>query len=57
MPIKTVHLANYWHERSGGIATFYRQPMDAANRFPREFLLPESKGQRILADERPDPPS
>jgi len=56
MPIKTVHLANYWHERSGGIATFYRQPMDAANRFPREFLLPESKGQRILADERPDPP-
>jgi hypothetical protein len=29
MPIKALHLTNYWHERSGGIATFYRQLMDA----------------------------
>jgi hypothetical protein len=30
MPIKILHLTNYWHERSGGITTFYRQ-LKAAN--------------------------
>jgi alpha-1,6-mannosyltransferase len=96
MPIKTLHLTNYWHERSGGIATFYHQLMQAANRerhrmvlvvpgkedeirecgahcriykvaarpspfnpeyrtiYPRDFLLPGSKIQHILAEERPD---
>jgi len=96
MAIKTLHLTNYWHERSGGIATFYRQLMDAANDhgrrmvlvvpgerdevrevgaccriyklaappsplnreyrtiYPKDFLLPASKIQRILAEERPD---
>jgi alpha-1,6-mannosyltransferase len=94
--IKTLHLTNYWHERSGGVATFYRHLMEAANHhqrcmvlvvpgqrdeivevgdycriykitaphspfnreyrtiYPREFLFPGSKIQRILANERPD---
>jgi len=30
--LKTLHLTNSWHETSGGIATFYRALMDAANR-------------------------
>jgi len=96
MAIKTLHLTNYWHERSGGISTFYRHLMEAAVRqerrmvlvvpgaqdevreagpgcriyqvsappsplnheyrtiYPREFLLPGSKVQQILAYERPD---
>ncbi|MGA3295540.1 MAG: glycosyltransferase [Candidatus Acidiferrales bacterium] len=32
MRLKTLHLTNSWHETSGGIATFYRALMDAANR-------------------------
>ena len=39
MPIKTLHLTNYWHERSGGIATFYRQLIAAANRQQRCMIL------------------
>jgi len=96
MKIKTLHLTNYWHERSGGIATFYRHLLDAAFRserlmalvvpgpcdevrrigphctvyqiaashsmfnceyrtiYPRDYLLPGSKIQRILIRERPD---
>jgi alpha-1,6-mannosyltransferase len=96
MAFKTLHLTNYWHERSGGVATFYRHLMDAANHrqhpmimvvpgaqdeiqevgaycriykisapsaplnpeyralYPREFLLPSSRIQQILARERPD---
>ena len=96
MSIKTLHLTNYWHARSGGIATFYRHLIETANRlqrcailvvpgerdeveesgaycriykiaasrsllnrdyrtiYPREFLLPDSKLQHILATERPD---
>ena len=95
LPIKTLHLTNYWHERSGGISTFYRQLLQAAERsgrrmvlvvpgardqvqeigsgcrlyqltapasplnphyrtiYPREFLLPGTRIQRILAAERP----
>jgi alpha-1,6-mannosyltransferase len=32
MAIKTLHLTNAWHESSGGIATFYRALLQAANR-------------------------
>jgi hypothetical protein len=32
MLLKTLHFTNAWHETSGGIATFYRALMDAANR-------------------------
>jgi len=32
MPLRTLHLTNSWHEASGGIATFYRALMEAANR-------------------------
>jgi alpha-1,6-mannosyltransferase len=35
--IKTLHLTNAWHATSGGIATFYRALLDAAN----------ERGQRI----------
>ncbi|MGA9389144.1 MAG: glycosyltransferase [Candidatus Sulfotelmatobacter sp.] len=94
--MKTLHLTSYWHERSGGIATFYRHLLEAASRhrqsmvlivpgakdevqelgthcriykiaapasplnheyriiYPREFFLPGSKIQKILAAERPD---
>lgn len=31
MALKTLHLTNSWHETSGGIATFYRALMAAAN--------------------------
>jgi alpha-1,6-mannosyltransferase len=31
LPLKTLHLTNSWHETSGGIATFYRALMAAAN--------------------------
>lgn len=31
MPLKTLHLTNSWHETSGGIATFYRALIAAAN--------------------------
>ena len=31
MALKTLHLTNSWHEASGGIATFYRALMRAAN--------------------------
>lgn len=30
-PVKTLHLTNGWHPDSGGIATFYRELMRAAN--------------------------
>jgi len=32
MGFKTLHLTNSWHGTSGGIATFYRSLMEAANR-------------------------
>ena len=32
MPLTTLHLTNSWHETSGGIATFYRALISAANR-------------------------
>jgi len=30
--VKTLHLTNAWHEKSGGIATFYKELIIAANR-------------------------
>lgn len=30
--MKTLHLTNAWHEKSGGISTFYKELMNAANR-------------------------
>src|SRR5262249_62245013 len=39
MPIKTLHLTNYWHDRSGGVSTFYRQLMDAANRHQHSMVM------------------
>jgi len=35
--MKTLHLTNAWHARSGGIATFYRALLDAAER-RRQFI-------------------
>lgn len=39
MPPKTLHLTNSWHERSGGIATFYRALIEEANRQGRHLRL------------------
>jgi alpha-1,6-mannosyltransferase len=39
MAIKTLHLTNAWHQSSGGIATFYRALIDAANRQGRQIRL------------------
>jgi alpha-1,6-mannosyltransferase len=30
--MRTLHLTNFWHASSGGVATFYRAMMEAANR-------------------------
>lgn len=37
--MKTVHITNSWHANSGGIATFYRALMDAANQRQHEMRL------------------
>jgi len=57
VPVAAVSLAeacpqDYLRTRGGGIG----MPIKTVH-LPREFLLPESKVQRILADERSDPPS
>jgi alpha-1,6-mannosyltransferase len=39
MSIKTLHLTNYWHSESGGIATFYREMLQAAERLHRPIRL------------------
>jgi alpha-1,6-mannosyltransferase len=39
MSIKTLHLTNYFHAESGGIATFYRELLKGAERFGREIRL------------------
>lgn len=39
MPLKTLHLTNSWHETSGGIATFYRALMSAANQREHHIRL------------------
>jgi alpha-1,6-mannosyltransferase len=94
--LKTAHLTNAWCSVSGGIATFYRALLEAANRrghemrlivpaeedgveecghcgriyyvqapkapfnggyrlvLPHRYLLPGSRIQRILAEEKPD---
>jgi len=37
--LKSLHLTNSWHANSGGIATFYRSLMDAANRRGHSMTL------------------
>ena len=39
MSIKTLHLTNCWHKESGGIATFYRELLKAAERHRRQIRL------------------
>jgi glycosyltransferase involved in cell wall biosynthesis len=39
MKIKTLHITNAYHRTSGGIGTFYRALMDAANRHGRSMRL------------------
>lgn len=39
MPIKTLHVTNYYHDSSGGIRTFYRALLAAANRHRRKVRL------------------
>ena len=42
MAVKTLHLTNSWHQKSGGIATFYRALIKQANRrgHPIRLLVP-----------------
>jgi alpha-1,6-mannosyltransferase len=39
LPIKTLHITNCYHASSGGIRTFYRALLDAANQRHREIRL------------------
>lgn len=39
MSIKTLHLSNCFHAESGGIATFYRELLNSAERLRREIRL------------------
>jgi glycosyltransferase involved in cell wall biosynthesis len=39
MSIKTLHLTNSWHAESGGVATFYRELLQGAERLGREIRL------------------
>jgi alpha-1,6-mannosyltransferase len=39
MSIKTIHLTNNWHVQSGGVSTFYRQMLAAAERRGRAMRL------------------
>ena len=39
MPIKTLHITNAYHQFSGGISTFYRALLEAANRLGRQMTL------------------
>ncbi|MBO0798795.1 MAG: glycosyltransferase, partial [Blastocatellia bacterium] len=39
MPIKTLHVTNAYHPTSGGISTFYRALLNAANRLGRQMRL------------------
>jgi alpha-1,6-mannosyltransferase len=47
MAIKTLHLTNAWHEQSGGVATFYRALLDAANRRrqPIRLIVPGAENR------------
>jgi len=53
MPLKSLHLTNCWHEKSGGIATFYRALMSEANRRrqPLRLVVPGEKSRIEEADE------
>jgi len=39
MPVKTLHITNSWHSRSGGVATFYRELLRAAEDARRHMRL------------------
>jgi alpha-1,6-mannosyltransferase len=39
MPIKTLHITNYYHSTSGGIRTFYRALLEAADSHKRHVRL------------------
>lgn len=44
MILKTLHITNSWHPTSGGISTFYRELLAAANRkgWPLRLIVPDS---------------
>lgn len=39
MKLKTLHITNAWHPKSGGIGTFYRALLRAANELERQMVL------------------
>jgi alpha-1,6-mannosyltransferase len=50
--MKSVHLTNAWHETSGGISTFYRALIEAANRNRHELRL-IVPGEETRIEEKP----
>jgi alpha-1,6-mannosyltransferase len=53
MAIKTLHLTNAWSEVSGGVATFYRALLEAANRRCRPIRLVVPGSQDAVEDVGP----
>ena len=50
MPIKSVHLTNYYHKTSGGISTAYNKLLEAAERH-RRFVRLIVPGERTTTEE------
>jgi alpha-1,6-mannosyltransferase len=50
MPIKTLHITNAYHAKSGGISTFYRALLGAANRTGRLMRL-VVPGKKTMVEE------
>jgi glycosyltransferase involved in cell wall biosynthesis len=53
MPIKSVHITNYYHKNSGGISTSYNSLLDAATRHKRHIslIVPGKKEEtEVLSD-------
>jgi alpha-1,6-mannosyltransferase len=53
MNAKTLHLTNAWHAQSGGIATFYRALLSAAQEHRREVVLLVPAGEDRLEEWNP----
>lgn len=51
--MKTLHLTNAWHERSGGVATFYRALMEEAAREQRPLRLVVPGAKTSVEDVNP----
>ena len=53
MSLKTLHLTNAWHASSGGIATFYRALLEAANRTGQPMRIVAPGGEDSIQEAGP----